>query len=117
VPRPKGSKKTVGSGRKKGTPNRAIKALRATVAETLKARGFDPIEELVKIVKHRYTTVEMRAKCSLALAEYLYPKLVRSEHTGAGGGPIEQGPIKIVVEYARNSPVAAGATPGTAEGD
>ena len=82
-------KKTEGSGRKKGTPNKRTVALRERIEEL----GCDPIEFMVKVVKgdmslpvvlglHEGVPIiremapsyELRVSCAKELAMYLYPK-------------------------------------------
>lgn len=87
--KPKGTAKPPGSGRKKGTTNKAIKALREEAKQVCERLGCNPIEGLAIIAKNKKNPVELRARCFGMLAEYVYPKLNRQEHTGLGGGPIK----------------------------
>jgi len=66
--RPKGLSKT--GGRQKGTPNRATVSLREKVA----ARGYDPIDELITVLRNPKTSLEKRIQIHLEICPYIYPK-------------------------------------------
>ena len=73
--RPKGSPKPQGSGRKSGSINIAPtakfvdKAVRETVAETFERLGFNPIEELVKLMPQLSPDSQMKA--IIAITPYI----------------------------------------------
>ena len=86
--------KTPGSGKKKGTPNKA--SLR--VAEKAALLGIDPATVLLFFAAGRwqelgYTqdviTPEMRIKAAGDVMKYIAPMLKAIEHTGADNGPIQ----------------------------
>ena len=66
--RPIGLAKT--GGRKKGTPNRNTR----TIQEKLDAIGCDPLIELARIAQDTKNPIEIRAKCLIEVAYYVYPK-------------------------------------------
>ena len=66
--RPIGLPKT--GGRQKGTPNRDTLAL----TEKLDAISCDPLMELAKIGMDRQNRIDIRVRCFLELASYVYPK-------------------------------------------
>jgi hypothetical protein len=66
--RPKGLPKT--GGRRRGTPNKTSQAL----IDKLEALGCDPIEGLAKIALDPTITAELKVRCFLELAQYIYPK-------------------------------------------
>lgn len=94
-------KKTEGSGRKKGTPNKRTLALKERMAEL----GCDPIEFMAKIVngdmilpvvlgvyegapiiEDMAPSYEIRVSCAKELAMYLYPKRKAIEVSNALDG-------------------------------
>lgn len=81
----KGMKRPAGSGRRKGS----VTKLTLLARHKLEELGCDPIAEMVAIAKDENTPIEIRAKLLCELSSYCYPKLKATEHTGAGGGPIE----------------------------
>lgn len=87
--RPKGSKKTPGSGRKKGTPNLRTFEFRKSVLEKLIELKCDPIEGLAKIAKSKYVKDSIRARCFSDLAQFVYPKILRTEVSGVDGNAIK----------------------------
>jgi hypothetical protein len=68
MPRPKGLPKT--GGRVRGTPNKTTKS----VMEKLDELGCDPIEGLAGIAMNTNTAPELKVRCYLELAQYVYPK-------------------------------------------
>jgi hypothetical protein len=66
--RPAGLPKT--GGRKKGTPNKATRALIEELAEI----GCDPLRELARIAQNEKTPLEFRVRIYSDLLPYLYPK-------------------------------------------
>jgi hypothetical protein len=66
--RPIGTPKT--GGRQKGTPNR----MTLHVADILIRLNCDPIEGLARIAMDEDNPVDVRARCYIELAQYLYPK-------------------------------------------
>jgi len=66
--RPVGLPKT--GGRRKGTPNKSTVA----IGEKLAQIGCDPILELAKIAMNGKTPIELRVRCLVELASYVYPK-------------------------------------------
>lgn len=105
--------KTPGSGRKPGTPNRRTLEVHARLAQL----GCDPIEVLAhiangdapcarcqgtgKLTRKRWCPEcdgtgrelidhEQRAAAAKALMPYIAPRRKAVEHSGPGGGPIQQ---------------------------
>jgi hypothetical protein len=66
--RPVGLSKT--GGRAKGTPNRAT----LTLKEKLETIGCDPLLELAKIGMNEKESIEIRVRCLIEIAPYMYPK-------------------------------------------
>ena len=89
MPRPKGSKKTPNSGRKKGTPNLRNFEFRKSVLEKLIELRCDPIEGLARIAKNTKVKTNIRARCYSDLAGFVYPKLLRTEVSGVDGKAIQ----------------------------
>ena len=58
-----------------------------SVSETLAARGLDPIESICDVLPQLEPS--MQARTLLSLAEFVHPKLGRTEVTGAGGGAVQ----------------------------
>lgn len=56
------------------------------VSAVLIDRGLDPIEAICDVLPQ--LTPSMQAKTLLSLAEFVHPKLARTELTGEGGGPV-----------------------------
>ena len=75
-------------GRRKGSLNKR-KTLYLEARKACEAAGFDPFEQLVVLAKGKNYPADIRLRASKELAEYLGPKLTRSEHSGPGGGPIK----------------------------
>lgn len=87
--RAKGSKKTPGSGRKKGTPNLRNFEFRKSVLEKLIELKCDPIEGLARIAKDTKVKTNIRARCYSDLAQFVYPKILRTEVSGVDGNAIK----------------------------
>lgn len=68
MPRPKGLPKT--GGRVRGTPNKKTDEL----ARKLAKLGCDPIEGMALIAIDPDHAPELRVRCYIELAQYLYPK-------------------------------------------
>lgn len=86
----KGSAKV--GGRVAGTPNKATVEFRETVTKLLSDNGPNVALWLAQVAEgHGQEKADPgRALDLLAkLAEYAAPKLNRTEHTGAGGGPVD----------------------------
>lgn len=92
--RPKGSPKTPGSGRQKGTPNKRTLAARAC-----EAAGIDPFAFQAEVVAgKRKATMGQRLQAAAELCEYLQPKLSRTELTGEDGAPLQLGIVVLPAE-------------------
>ncbi len=106
--RPKGSPKPPGSGRQKGTPNKATKE----IAEIAQKHGKVIVDGLVKEFK---TTDDLDVKVKIAslVLSYGYGQPTRrAELTGADGGPIQQ---RTEILAASQRVVAAMAEASTAD--
>jgi hypothetical protein len=79
-------------GRKKGTPNKGTIILR-TVRAACEAEGIDPVVMLVRMSDPEqpieFDFPELRAKVAMGLLEFMQPKIVRNELTGANGGAVQ----------------------------
>lgn len=88
-------------GRVAGTPNKATKEFRDTVAKVL-GDNAENVGLWITRVADGYGENEgdpAKALDLLAkLAEYAAPKLARTEHTGQDGGAINQ---SLVIEFAK----------------
>lgn len=87
MPRPKGSKKTPGSGRKPGTPNKATATVKSAVLEAFeRLGGADYLEQLGR--EDPKTFVPMMLKCIpnevQGKIEHMLPTLVLSQDYVAG---------------------------------
>jgi len=88
--RPKGSPKL--GGRVAGTPNKATVEFRETVTALLSDNAANVALWLSQVAEGHGDTKADPAKAldlMAKLAEYAAPKLNRTEHTGAGGGPVD----------------------------
>lgn len=93
-PKP-GIPRTPGSGRRKGTPNKAS----LKVEEKAALLGIDPTTVLLFFAAGRWqelgcasadeVTMDHRLKASSELMKYIAPTLKSIEHSGVDGGPIE----------------------------
>lgn len=102
--RPKGSPKTAGSGRKKGTPNRNT----IPCQELADSLGINPFEVLLRFAAGQYKALgikkpldpAIRAKAASEAVKYLHHQLRAHEHKGDLG-------IKVtIVDYTREKPNA-----------
>lgn len=59
-----------------------------TVATICQAYGYDPIEAVVEALQGNELTLGEKVRTAMGLAEYIHPKLGRTELTGANGGPV-----------------------------
>ncbi len=84
MPFTRGAPKPAGSGRRKGTPNRAT----AEISERLAELGCDPIEGMASIAANEANPAELRGRMYAELAQYVYPKRKAVEHSGYGGDPV-----------------------------
>lgn len=74
------------------------------VAEVLEERGLEPIGAICDVLPN--LDYSMQARTLLALAEFVHPKLGRTEVTGKGGGPVE---VVGMTKEQRDAAVAAAA--------
>ena len=89
--RPKGIPKT--GGRVAGKPNKATVEFRETVTKLLSDNAVNVALWLSQVAEGHGDTKADPAKAldlMAKLAEYAAPKLNRTEHTGEGGGPVQQ---------------------------
>jgi hypothetical protein len=63
-------RKPLGSGRKRGTPNRATQTMRDLFADL----DYDPAVELTNIARDPKTPLDTRVQIHLGILPYLYPK-------------------------------------------
>ena len=75
--------KPPGSGRKKGTPNKATLAHRTAVA-ALKASGKDPITFFSDLLRNESAPLDLRFQAAKELAPYVHPKLASVEARTGG---------------------------------
>lgn len=68
----KGSPKTPGSGRKKGTPNKRTKNLIELIES--KYPDFDPIISLIEISQDIETPLDIKVNCLKEIAKYIHPQ-------------------------------------------
>jgi ElaB/YqjD/DUF883 family membrane-anchored ribosome-binding protein len=66
----KGSPKTSGSGRKKGTPNKASAKREAEIAKS----GKTPLQFLLDRMRNKEAQMADRIECAKAAAMYVHPK-------------------------------------------
>lgn len=78
---PKGRPRLPGSGRKKGRPNKITEDFKAAVTRLV--NGADLDELLTDVPRER------RLETLCRLAEYAFPKLGRTELTGANNEPLK----------------------------
>lgn len=87
--RPKGSPKL--GGRKKGTPNKTTQPIREKFQQLLDGYGIDQmLTDLMSIDKP-----EQRLNIVISLAEYIVPKLARTEVKNEDGNTIT---LKVIRE-------------------
>src|SRR5215813_5002761 len=72
--RPKGSPKTPGSGRKRGTPNKATAAHRAMI-ERLKLDCADPLSFCISLLRNPDAPHEEKKWADAQMFPYAHPKL------------------------------------------
>jgi phage-related minor tail protein len=87
-------------GRKPGTPNKATVEFRQTVQSLLDDNRDNVKTWLSQVAEGHGDTKADPAKALdllAKLAEYAAPKLNRTEHTGEGGGPVQQS-VKVIFE-------------------
>ncbi len=65
------------------------------VADILQQRGIEPIGAICDVLPS--LDPSMQVKTLLSLTEFVYPKLGRTEVTGADGGPVQVGVTLNVV--------------------
>jgi hypothetical protein len=73
-------------GRRKGTPNRKS----VVQVEVAAAGGLMPLEHMLQVMRDPSEPVERRLAAAVAAAPYCHARLKAIEHTGEGGGAIEQ---------------------------
>jgi len=71
-PRPVGSAKVPGSGRKPGTPNKATAKREAVIAAT----GMTPLEYMIEVMRTS-TDAGMKLRAAEGAAPYVHPKLAQ----------------------------------------
>jgi hypothetical protein len=76
-----------GIGRKKGVPNKATTNAREAIAALVDGNAHRLEAWLDKIA---LKDPEKAWRCMMDVIEYHIPKLARTEHTGADGGPVKQ---------------------------
>lgn len=72
--------KVPGSGRKKGTPNKATRW-----KLTLKGESYLPLDFLLAVMRNTAAPKDLRFKAAVAAAPYCHRALKAVEHTGEGG--------------------------------
>jgi len=70
-------------GRKKGTANKTTKQIRESIQKFI-SMNSDEFAQWLKDIPDRKERFDVVCK----LAEYVLPKLQRTEHTGEDGGPV-----------------------------
>ena len=101
-----GPKRTPGSGRKAGVPNRATREVREAMTQ-LAAKGAPRLLKWLDEIYEQEGPKEAW-KCFMDVIEYHIPKLARVEHTGEDGGAIKT-TVKHEIVF---RPVVASATQG-----
>jgi hypothetical protein len=87
-------------GRRAGTPNKATAEFRQTVGSLLEKNASNVDLWLQQVADGHGDQKPDPAKALdllAKLAEYAAPKLNRTEHTGEGGGPVQQS-VKVIFE-------------------
>lgn len=79
--------KTPGSGRRKGTPNKATASAREAIAKFVDANADKLQDWLDKIAKDKGPQAAW--DCFVSVLEYHVPKLGRTELTGEEGEPLQ----------------------------
>lgn len=75
-------------GRRKGTPNKRKERVRAVVAAA-NAAGEEPLDFMLRLMRDKTQTMEVRRDMAKAAAPYVHAKLASVEHSGKGGGPLQ----------------------------
>lgn len=76
--------KVPGSGRKKGTPNKATRW-----KLSIKGESYQPLDFLLAVMRNEAAPKELRFKAAVAAAPYCHRALKAVEHSGEGGGPVQ----------------------------
>lgn len=79
----KKSKKTPGSGRKKGTPNKRTQEVLDLLEE--KFPDYNPIVAMAEIANDEELPIDMRMSAHKEVAQYVAPKRKAIEHSGNAG--------------------------------
>ena len=87
-PAPKAKRRppAAGIGRKKGVPNKVTRDLRLVLKAAIEGTADKAAQKLDDLLD---ADPVQGLKCWTALAEFVMPKLGRTEHVGEGGGPLE----------------------------
>lgn len=101
MPRPPGSPKTPGSGRKKGTKNKGTIQTREALQRYLEGQGSDPFQVLVDIMRST-TDEKLKVTCATVLADRLLPKLKAVEISGD-----PERPLVVMTPEQRQARIAA----------
>lgn len=75
-----------GAGRPKGVRNKRT----VEQVEHIEASGMTPLEYLTSVYQDPRADESKRIDAAKAAAPYVHPKLSSIEHSGPGGGPIEE---------------------------
>jgi hypothetical protein len=86
--RPKGSPKPIGSGRRRGTPNKVAGKARL-VAEAHAQDREVPLDYMLRVMRDPQASDERRDTMAKAAAPYCHRALKAVEFTGEGGGPVK----------------------------
>jgi hypothetical protein len=76
MPAPKGRPRPIGSGKKKGTPNKTTREFKEALNHFIESSQEELLTWLNKI-EHP----EKRIDCFVKIAEFVYPKLARTDIT------------------------------------
>ena len=94
----KGGVKTPGSGRKKGSLNKAAAKREKEIAKS----GKTPLQFLLDRMRENKAEMGERVDCAKAAAPYVHPKLASVELGGKNGGAL----IVEIVRYSADDPPA-----------
>ena len=86
--------KRIGSGRKKGVPNKRTTALLDAVAQG----GQMPLQHMLDRMRDSREDPKIRAQMAVAAAPYCHPRIASVELTGKNGGPIQQQIVALLVD-------------------
>jgi hypothetical protein len=120
MPFVKGQPRPPGSGRKKGTPNRAT-LLRPLIERIAAGEVGDPVRVLNEIMEGPRTPLPLRLRAAEILCEYAYPRLRTVEVSGPGGAPLlspasaadlKAALQRALAEVARERAALRGSSPG-----